>query len=517
MSLINQMLRDLEERRKTEAPQLSARPVTSMAVSGRAGTRWLWLILFGITLGGLIWLGLKMLPDRSTGEKVKILRPAVSEIAARKSDPVVPPAVPLQQQAPALSSKPETEESRPAAQVVKPRESSEPSAAVSTVTVKQEKPVATEKVVPQPGITEKPRPSAPKIKAAAKTPASPAPGINLEFKGGVKDVSLLELGVVEGVDSVRLMFEFAELPDYRVSSDQQNLSDLTVQFLGTDKGPRLEVPAFRGPLLQSLELASARQDLQLKVAVAKPIKVQAYALPADAAHGERLLIELSVDRGLMARAQGAALSAGAGQNQPVYNGAEDSREQAEILSRKAARYLEQGNPGAAKTQLSKALELTPGNVALRQQLVDLLLRDQQSQKAESLLLAGLTLAPRDPVLRTRYGRMLFDRNQLAEALELMLEKPIPALPEQPDYHALLAALEQESGLFVNAATRYRELLQVRPEQAEWWLLLAIAYEQLNDIKLASSAYRQALEKPGLSTAHRQFSLDRLERLQRLEN
>jgi len=313
------------------------------------------------------------------------------------------------------------------------------------------------------------------------------------------------------------MFEFAELPDYRVSSDQQNLSDLTVQFLGTDKGPRLEVPAFRGPLLQSLELASARQDLQLKVAVAKPIKVQAYALPADAAHGERLLIELSVDRGLMARAQGAALSAGAGQNQPVYNGAEDSREQAEILSRKAARYLEQGNPGAAKTQLSKALELTPGNVALRQQLVDLLLRDQQSQKAESLLLAGLTLAPRDPVLRTRYGRMLFDRNQLAEALELMLEKPIPALPEQPDYHALLAALEQESGLFVNAATRYRELLQVRPEQAEWWLLLAIAYEQLNDIKLASSAYRQALEKPGLSTAHRQFSLDRLERLQRLEN
>ena len=131
------------------------------------------------------------------------------------------------------------------------------------------------------------------------------------------------------------------------------------------------------------------------------------------------------------------------------------------------------------------------------------------------MIAGLTLAPENPELRTHYGRLLLDHNQVGEALNLMLSKPIPSLPEQPDYHALLAALEQENSQFANAATRYRELLQIRPEQADWWLMLAISYEGLGDTKLAGSSYRQALEKAGLSTKHRQFALERLERLQRI--
>ncbi|HEY5674992.1 MAG TPA: tetratricopeptide repeat protein [Malonomonas sp.] len=503
MSLINQMLRDLEERRKTEAPQLSAKPVTSSPLVSSAGMRWLWVALFGVALGGLVWFGLKLVPDSP---------PAATSVKVRPADPVVttkgvePVTLPLVSSPPkktvALSPPPVTAAAKP---VVASRQPA------TEKVVKKDAPVIVERISPQPKVETKKRPGiVASAKGEPKVSAAPASGIDLNVKGGSKNVSLNDLGVVEGVDSVRLMFEFAKLPAYRVSSDKQDPGTLTVHFPDTDKGGRLEIPPFRGPLLSHLELVPVKPHLQLKLGVTRPVKVQAYALPADANNGERLLVDLSVDRGAQ------VLTAGAGQGQSVSSGA-DAKEQAEILTRKAVRYLEQGNAGAAKTQFAKALELTPGNVELRQQLVDLLIKDRQQEKAENLLLAGLTLAPRDPALRTRYGRMLFDRNQLAEALELMLAKPIPALTEQPDYHALLAALEQESGLFVNAATRYRELLQVRPSQAEWWLLLAITYEQLNETKLASSAYRQALEKAGLSTEHRQFSLDRLERLQRLQD
>ncbi len=519
MSLINQMLRDLEERRKAENQSHPVNQVSLPSASSRSAIRWLCLALLGVALGSLVWFGLKSLPDRSEGAGVTIARSKQSAGTENGSEQKAIPVVLTQPQVQVRpvaqpADKPLVESGAGSQEPPKIKLADASGAA-------QAEPGVAEKIVARPQIAET---SPPAIAPVQKTvpSVSDAPPAKLSVASrGAKNVSLVKLGIVEGIDSIRLMFEFEKLPAYQVHSDGLDATALTVAFLATGKDSRLEIPAFRGPLLKQLKLEPAKQDLQLLLEFGKPVKLQAYSLPADGRYGDRLLLELSEDRAaqrtiyrLSQDTMGAKLRSHKG---PVGSNSEDPGQQAEVLNRRALRYLEQGNDGAAKNQFAKALELTPGNVELRLRLVNLLTGQQQQARAEKLLVDGLTLTPENPQLRTYYGHLLLEKNQLADALALLQAKPIPALPDQPDYHALLAALEQENGQFANSATRYRELLQIRPAQADWWLMLAIAYEQLNDVKLARSAYRQALEKTGLTTEHRQFSMERLERLQRLQD
>jgi len=63
---------------------------------------------------------------------------------------------------------------------------------------------------------------------------------------------------------------------------------------------------------------------------------------------------------------------------------------------------------------------------------------------------------------------------------------------------LLAALLQEAGQFNAASSTYAQLLRVRPQEALWWMGMAISLEQSGSFDPARDAYQKAVSLPGLN-------------------
>ena len=119
-------------------------------------------------------------------------------------------------------------------------------------------------------------------------------------------------------------------------------------------------------------------------------------------------------------------------------------------------------------------------------------------KAEEFVQQGLSLAPGNPDLRKIYARLLLDDRRQNEAINLLKTKPVPSVVQDLEYHALLAALYQESGQFNVASSVYAQLLQVRPQEALWWMGMAISLEQSGNSDSARNAYQKAVSLAGLS-------------------
>ena len=94
------------------------------------------------------------------------------------------------------------------------------------------------------------------------------------------------------------------------------------------------------------------------------------------------------------------------------------------------------------------------------------------------------------VLLKLYARALLQLNRDQQAITLLREHA-PPVAQDPEYHALLAALYQRAGRYDDAIALYRDLLQRNPHQALWWMGLAMALEASQRPANALSAYQQA--------------------------
>lgn len=121
--------------------------------------------------------------------------------------------------------------------------------------------------------------------------------------------------------------------------------------------------------------------------------------------------------------------------------------------------------------------------------------------------AQLAKRPFDAELRMLLARGQLSAGDAAAAVATLRQQP-PEPSRDPAYHALLAALHQQVGDWAASAALYRRLLALRPEQASWQLGLAIALEQLDQSALAVRHYRLALQQPGLDDSARRFAGER---------
>src|SRR5579885_3546730 len=70
-------------------------------------------------------------------------------------------------------------------------------------------------------------------------------------------------------------------------------------------------------------------------------------------------------------------------------------------------------------------------------------------------------------------RVCCQTGETGKAIEL-LTRDAPSPADDPDYHALLAALLQRAGRHGDAIVSYRRLLSVRPQNGLWWMGLGIS-------------------------------------------
>lgn len=486
MSLINQMLRDLEKRRRTEERQLPSGEEPRLVDTRNSQRRAFFLGVGGALLIGLVWLGLDFFPP---------------ELMAPKAEIKLVPADEKSQQVAIVRG----EELFAALEEKQVRQAS-----VAPV-------VSSEQLKAKPPLQK-----AASAKIQLNQPATPE--VKFQAASGVYSSALLNLGVLETVGSARLMFEFEQLPEYRWQFLDEDQKQLRIQFEHAGARSTLKVPYLKGPLLKQISMRPTTANLLIDIEVSKEINVQTLELPADPFHGHRLLVEVYMPDAVAAA--GAAVeqssSAAAPVNLPTAKAAPTAKkfsrkesglsreEQAEQAYQSSLEMLRRKEYPAAEETLSHALVLQPRLLDARLQLIDLLQKLQRNSEAEKQLLQGLQLHADSPELRKKYARQLLGEGQLTGAIDILLSEPQPEVGSDLEYHALLAALQQEAGRYQEAVKSYLKLLKYRPQEALWWMGLAISYDQSGDYRRAKEAYEQALTLPGLRPDLNDYIRNRLQ-------
>ncbi len=184
----------------------------------------------------------------------------------------------------------------------------------------------------------------------------------------------------------------------------------------------------------------------------------------------------------------------------------------EQLYQRGLQQVRQGDRHAARENLSAALRMNPELLPARLELIGVLQQLAEESQALRVIQDGLRLNPGQPELRKLVAHSLLSLQQHQAALTQLDADPVPAVAADPDYHALRAAIYQEVGEYAQAAQLYARLLEQRPREPLWWLGLAIALEQQGLATGARDAYRTALDVSGLRPDLERFVQERLQQL-----
>lgn len=145
----------------------------------------------------------------------------------------------------------------------------------------------------------------------------------------------------------------------------------------------------------------------------------------------------------------------------------------------------------------------------RRYLQSLYLQQRDWSAARALLVSGLPDA-QAAFLRAREHHA---KGEYAEALTALEREAGAAASDDEPYRALLASLYQRLERSQEAASHYSRLLDVFGPKAKYWLGLAVAFDQQGEYRSAAAAYRQALMASDATPTIREFSGQRLAQLE----
>ncbi|WP_182034335.1 tetratricopeptide repeat protein [Vibrio diabolicus] len=181
---------------------------------------------------------------------------------------------------------------------------------------------------------------------------------------------------------------------------------------------------------------------------------------------------------------------------------------------RAEKALDANDMQTALSAYAEALRYEPMNADTRQKLSALYFGKGDTRKAYEIIQEGINLDTNNQVLRLALSKLLVKANQPEAALSPLVH--LPPMPSR-DYLAMRAALAQKHKQNDIALESYQLLTQREPENARWWLGLAIQQERALTFTAAINSYNQALGKVGISNQSQAFIRDRLSILKQLEN
>ncbi|WP_415899521.1 tetratricopeptide repeat protein [Neptuniibacter sp. QD48_11] len=179
---------------------------------------------------------------------------------------------------------------------------------------------------------------------------------------------------------------------------------------------------------------------------------------------------------------------------------------------RARRLINQGKLADAETLLLKSIaEQVSNSLASRRLLATLYLSTGNQQKAERVLSDSLVLFPSDTALRKLQARIWLTSDQQIQAVSL-LEKDKPAMKQDTEFYELLASAYQQSGNYTKSAQNYYQLLQLNNQVPRWWVGLGYAFEQSQRFHDALNAYRSAAKIPSIDSSLKQYAQQRVQAL-----
>jgi MSHA biogenesis protein MshN len=179
---------------------------------------------------------------------------------------------------------------------------------------------------------------------------------------------------------------------------------------------------------------------------------------------------------------------------------------ADTLYADAWRLQRSGQVAEAIAQLERLLQTDAGHAQGRELLARLLARAGRSERAIRILREGLAVAPGQPAWVELLARLHDGRGQREQAIAVLSAE---GSADNANHQALLGALAAQAGRYSDAAQAYRRLLALDATQARWWLGLSVALDNGGDPVAARAAYQGALDAGGLDQKAEQFVRQRL--------
>jgi Flp pilus assembly protein TadD len=172
---------------------------------------------------------------------------------------------------------------------------------------------------------------------------------------------------------------------------------------------------------------------------------------------------------------------------------------------------QQGRLEEAKAPLQRSLEASAQDVQARKMLARLQLDTGRADEARALLLEGRRLHPEDADLTLALARLMVEGGDAAGALQL-LEAQLAQAGDEPQYHALLAALQLRAQRYEAAVPNYLVALRADPANVSWLVGVGVALERVGQVADALEAYRRADGAANLPPETAAFLAERLARL-----
>lgn len=172
-----------------------------------------------------------------------------------------------------------------------------------------------------------------------------------------------------------------------------------------------------------------------------------------------------------------------------------------------ARQALQDGDSARAINLLEPLQHRSSNPEAKRWLARAYLAAGDQQRLLDWLPAQLAQQPHDSELRLLLARAQMHAGETRSAVATLEQNP-PRLEQEPTYFALLAASYQQTGQWQHSAELYQRLVALRPNQSTWQLGLAIALEQVDQPAEAGRHYRLALQGSGLDDSARRFASER---------
>lgn len=169
--------------------------------------------------------------------------------------------------------------------------------------------------------------------------------------------------------------------------------------------------------------------------------------------------------------------------------------------------LDRGDHLTAIQQLQALHQAQPDNPEISRWLARAYLSAGDTAALLKWLPDQLQARPFDAELRELLARGQLQLGDQGAAIAT-LQQNAPPLQRHTAYHALLAALYQQVNDWSASAATYRQLIAVQPGHGAWQLGLAIALEQLDQPAQAGRHYRLALQGQGLDESARRFATER---------
>lgn len=171
---------------------------------------------------------------------------------------------------------------------------------------------------------------------------------------------------------------------------------------------------------------------------------------------------------------------------------------ADDIYKKGLQLHRRGRVSEGLQQIMRAVNLDPSHIQARTTLATYLV-DQGNQKlAMDILQEGLELHPGQFDWAQLKAHLLLEVQDVNGAVNA-LQAVLPDIQKDPDYHAFLAALLQRQGRHEEAVQTYRDIMQVRPNNGIWWMGLGISLEKIEQLQDANYAYEKALNDNSLTS------------------